>query len=205
MQFYYLKDNWNPSCKHLTAAGRGFVITKHIIIHSDAHPKETLCLYTWHWSKHPIIFSYKELFNITMHYFFSPAKEGIYCVNSPRLTALETRLFCLCGEEAEHSTANFLHTTLKICPSIQLKGNLPGLGGLRQQSCQFLTPAVVDLSTFMKHCVKNRTAKQEAAKWEPFHSLITKYIQANNQETKIMHPIPVFPAGKLSSLLFNFN
>lgn len=53
-----------------------------------------------------------------MHYFFSPPKEGIYCVNSARLTALETRLFHLRGEEAECSAANFLCTTLKICPGL---------------------------------------------------------------------------------------
>lgn len=44
VQFYYLKDNRNLSCEHLTAAG-SFVITKHKIIHNDTYPKETLFTY----------------------------------------------------------------------------------------------------------------------------------------------------------------
>jgi len=66
---------------------------KNIIIHSDAYPKEMLCVYTRRWRKHPTIFSYQGLFIITMSYFSSPPNEGIHCVTSARLGALEPRLF----------------------------------------------------------------------------------------------------------------
>lgn len=153
MQFYYLKDNCSPSCKHLTAAGRGFVITKRIIIHSEAYPKETLCLYTQHWSKKPAVSPYKELFNISMQYFSSPLKRGFIALECQTDSPGDQALPSVQGRGWALQT--FSTWLWNHAPVFSWKAVSCG----SEQSWWFLIPAVKDLWTFRKPSIKNRAAK----------------------------------------------
>lgn len=160
---------------------------KHIIIHSDAYPTETLCLYTRHCGKHPTIFSYKGLFNITVRYFSSPPKEGICRGTSAGPTALGSRRGG--GRGAAPQTFSAL-----------LWEDAPGSGGAAipraaaVQAAELPGSSSSSGASFNFYATPRHEQDCKTGGSKPRAIAFVNH-QIHNQETKTMHPVPAFPAA----------
>lgn len=143
------------------------------------------------------IFCYGGLFHIIRHYFFLfLLKNKCIALMVPEWQPWRPEPFVHGRGRAQHCKLALHHFD---CAPQSAAGGTPW-----GQSCRLLL-AAADLPTLGNAALRTGLQNRRQERWQPFLSLITEDRQANNQGTKITHPLPILPAGKLSSVLFNFN